>query len=265
VFRDSSEVSLVNREAATRSIEISHELSMLLERCRELHDDTDGAFDITSTPLSRCWGFLQRRGQVPSPDAIDAARDLVGMSHVTLTAADPAVRFDRPGIELNVGAIGKGYAVDCMGAMLRRRGAIHALVSAGGSSVVAVGGHGGGWPVDISSPLLPGQRIARVLLRDAALGTSGAGEQFVVADGCRYGHVIDPRTGWPASGVLSCTVVSRHAADADALSTALLIGGCELAQRYCETHPETLALLVLDEDVNRVQTFGHYSGARIEA
>jgi thiamine biosynthesis lipoprotein len=187
------------------------------------------------------------------------------MSRVRLTTARHGVTFDVPGVELNFGAIGKGYAVDRMGHQLRRAGVREALVSAGGSSVLALGGRHEGWLVDIRSPLLASERIARLALRRGALGTSGAGEQFVVADGMRYGHVIDPRTGVPAQGVLSSSVVTREAAVADALSTAFLIAGPELARRYCDAHENTLALLVLDDESRSRCLFGRYPGATIEA
>jgi thiamine biosynthesis lipoprotein len=163
-----------------------------------------------------------------------------------------------------------------MGAVLRRRGVGHALVSAGGSSVLALGGRGRGWPVDVSSPAAGAdaaaagdrarrsKRLARVHLRDGALGTSGVGEQFIMADGMRYSHVIDPRTGSPSRGVLSATVVTADAADADALSTAFLIGGEELARRYCESHPGTLVLLMPDEGAGGLRSFGGFAGAHVE-
>ena len=108
-----------------------------------------------------------------------------------------------PGVELNLGAIGKGYALDRASVGLRRAAVEHALLSAGRSSLLAMGGRGDGWRIDLVSPLVAGHAIAGLWLRNAALGTSGAGEQFVIADGRRYGHVIDPRTGWPANGVVT--------------------------------------------------------------
>ncbi len=123
---------------------------------------------------------------------------------------------------LNLGAIGKGYALDRVAGSLRHAQVHHALLSAGRSSMLAIGGRGRGWPVDIVSPRRQ-RPIARVWIRDAALGTSGAGEQFVVVDGRRFGHVLDPRTGWPSDGMLSATVITASAADADALSTAFLV------------------------------------------
>src|SRR5262245_8208687 len=240
VFRDTSEVVRLNRECASAPVRTVPEVFDLLQRCARLHADTGGAFDVTSTPLSRTWGFLRREGRMPKGPEIDAARALVGTDRVALDSAGMTVRFAVSGMALNFGAIGKGYAVDRMGALLRARSVRHALVSAGGSSVLAVGGQGRGWPVDIRSPRVTSRRIARVYLRDGALGTSGAGEQFVVVDGKRYGHVIDPRTGWPAHGVVSASVITADATRADALSTAFLIGGSDLARRYCDTHPDTM-------------------------
>ena len=262
VFRASSEVSRVNADAAAAPITISEDLFTLLARCCRLHDETGGAFDITTTPLSRCWGFLARTPRVPPRDDLDAARLAIGMRHVRLDPVTHAVSFARPGVELNLGSIGKGYALDCMGHTLRARGVARALVSAGGSSILAIGTHRT-WTVDVTSARLR-RPIAKLWLSTGALGTSGAGEQFVIAGGRRYGHVIDPATGWPARGVLSASVVTRDAETADALSTACLIGGPPLAERYCRTHPGTPAFITLDERPVRTCVFGSYPGAHLE-
>ncbi len=266
VFRESSELSRINREAETEAGagDVDAELMALLRRCAVLHVATDGAFDITSTPVSRCWGFLQRNGHVPAEADIEAARASIGLANVTLDDTTHRVQFERPGMALNLGAIGKGYALDRMAGALERRGVERALLSAGGSSVRALGGGSRGWPIDLRSPQIPRSRLARVWLSDGALGTSGAGEQFVVSDGTRYGHVIDPRTGWPARGVLSATAITADAADADALSTAFLVGGPDLAAQYCDAHPGTLAVLTLDDGTECSRVFGRYPGAVLE-
>lgn len=263
VFRETSEVADVNRRASGEQVPVSALLFELLVRSAQLHAATDGAFDVTSTPLSRCWGFLHRDRHVPDKAEIAAALATVGMSRVQLDTPARAVHFERDGVELNFGAIGKGYALDRMGALLRRRGATRALLSAGHSSVLGVGGRGRGWPVDLR-PLRASRRVGRLWLKNAAVGTSGAGEQFIEVEGRRYGHVIDPRSGQPAEGVLGASVVTRDAAAADALSTAFLIGGPDLARRYCAAHDDTLAVLVLDEPGERAEVFGRCSGATLE-
>jgi FAD:protein FMN transferase len=182
VFRESSTVSRVNRDAHAEAVAVDDLVFSLLRACATLYRDTDGAFDITSTPLSRCWGFLQREGRLPERDAIDAARACVGGDAVLLDEATRTVRFARPGVELNLGAIGKGYALDRVRGSLGSAGLTDALLSAGRSSLLAIGGRG--WQVDIVSPRVD-QPLAHAWLRNAALGTSGAGEQFVLVDGTR--------------------------------------------------------------------------------
>jgi thiamine biosynthesis lipoprotein len=263
VFRETSELVRVNREAAGAPVAVDEELFGLLAQCRVLHEATERAFDITSTPLGRCWGFLAREGRLPTMEAIEAARAMVGMEKVELDAAARTVRFARPGIELSLGAVGKGYALGRMATSMRERGVRDALLSAGGSSAVALGGRGQGWLVDVRSRCARG-RLARLHLRDGALATSGAGEQFFEVQGRRYGHVLDPRTGWPAAGTLSVSVVCEDAATADALSTAFLVGGLTLARRYCGRHPQTLALVTPDDGSERPVVVGAYPGAALE-
>jgi thiamine biosynthesis lipoprotein len=266
VFRADSNLSHINRTAAETCCPLDDELGTLLERCERLNAATDGAFDITATPLSRCWGLLQREGNVPSPDAIADARRRIGRHLVELRRERRVgddhgwtVRFARPGVELNLGAIGKGYAVGRIAAHLRQSGVAQALVSAGDSSVEAVGAPPGGWPI-----ALRGQgESARLRLTGGALATSGAGEQGFVHNGVRLGHVLDPRTGWPARGVSRVTVVAPDAADADALATAFFVGGPALAARYLTDRDDVLVVFALD-GVSRPRIMGRASGATVE-
>jgi thiamine biosynthesis lipoprotein len=184
------------------------------------------------------------------------------MDGVTLDPAARTVRFRRPGMELNLGSIGKGYALGKAATTLRSRGVERALLSAGGSSVLALGGGRAGWVIDLRSRRVS-ERLARLRLWDGALATSGGGEQFVEVDGTRYGHVLDPRTGRPASGVVSVSVVAADPAVADALATAFLVGGIDSARRYCATHIDTLALITLEGD-ERPRRVGGYRGAGVE-
>jgi thiamine biosynthesis lipoprotein len=171
------------------------------------------------------------------------------------------VQFSSPGACLGFGGIAKGYVLDRMAQALRSREVPHALVSAGGSSVLALGGRDKGWTVDVR-PAVPGQRM-RILLRDGAVGTSGVGEQFALIDGLRDGRVMDPRTGHPVRNMRSATVVAAEAADADALSTAFLAGGAALARSYCDAHPNTLAVLTTNDDSATTAVFGAFDGATL--
>jgi thiamine biosynthesis lipoprotein len=227
IYRDTSELSRLNATAASGWQPVSHDVFALLVRARELHELTAGAFDVASGALVRAWGFLERAGRVPDPEALAAARACSGMPLVELDPAGRRVRFARPGVEINPGAIGKGWAVDRALERLADAGVISALVHGGQSSVRARGTHGPdlpgrrGWQVGLRDPLRPARRLATITLVDRALGTSGSGTQFFVDRGRRVGHILDPRTGAPAEGVVAATVLAPTAADADALATAL--------------------------------------------
>lgn len=261
IFRADSEISALNRSAGEGPRAVTPELAALLARCQTLAADTAGAFDITATPLSRCWGLLARRGRVPDDDDLRAARAVVGMDKVRidLAADPPTVALEAPGVELSLGALGKGYAVDRVARALRDRGVGPALVSAGDSSAAAVGSPRGGWVIALRGL----DSTVRLRLRHGATGTSGSGEQGLDAGGRRLGHVIDPRTGEPVDGRRRVTVVARDAATADALSTAFLIGGPALVERYLEDHDETL-VIVSDDTRPRPVIMGRSSGAIVE-
>jgi thiamine biosynthesis lipoprotein len=181
------------------------------------------------------------------------------MDKVAVDGLARTVRFSVPGVEVSFGAVGKGWALDRVAATLRVRGVSRALLTAGGSS------HRGWGPEAWELALEPGgQALGRLRLRDAALGTSAAGEQHFEAGGKRYGHVLDPRTGWPAEGVRSASVVTTEAAVADALSTAFLVGGPALAGPFCAARPGTMALLVLDAEPREILLFGTRDGVSVE-
>ena len=263
VFRADSALSAVNRQAASGACAIDDELFALLTRCRELSERTGGAFDITATPLSRCWRWLERDPHPPAPETLAAARARVGWRSIELRPPSPAageparVGFGRPGMELNLGAIGKGYAVGRIALALRQVGVGEALVSAGDSSIEAVGAPRGGWEIALRD------QGARLRLAAGAVATSGGAEQGIVVDGVRLGHVIDPRTGWPARGVARVTVVAPDAAEADALATAFLVGGPVLAETYLAGHDDVLAVFTLDGSP-RPRIMGRAPGAAVE-
>ena len=258
-FRETSELSRVNRDAAVGPVAVGPFMAEILSLCRELHSATGGAFDPASTALSRCWGFLERRPRLPAEDELARARACSGMDKVLLDEAARSVRFTAPGVELSFGAVGKGWALDRVARSLRDRGLGRALLSAGGSSQRGFG------PQDWELTLEPGRRVlGRLRFRDAALATSGAGEQHFEADGRRYGHVLDPRTGWPAEGVQSASVLASDAAVADALSTAFLVAGPELARSVCAARPGTLALFVLDAQPDEILAVGQRDLVSVE-
>ncbi len=249
VYRDDGEVIRINREAANRPVRVESRLFAVFQFAERLHRETGGALDITSGPLSEAWGFSRREGRVPSDAAIAAARERVGMQHIGLDALKRTIKFRRPGISVNLNSIGKGYALDRMAELLATNLVDDYLLHGGKSSVLARGDQpgtavAGGWTIGLRHPLRPAERLAEFVLRNQAMSTSGSGTQFFIRRGRQYGHILDPRTGRPAEGLYSATVIAPTAAEADALSTAFYVMGPEEVAGYCAAHPEISALLV---------------------
>lgn len=246
VYRPESELSRINRTAAEAPQVVEANLFGLLQQCRELATGTGGAFDPVVQSLILLWRTCRSEGRVPRQEEIDDALAATGMSHVSFDPAAHTVAFDRPGVGFDLGAIGKGYAVDRAVDQLDAHGLPGFLLHGGLSSLFARGEHYGqpGWPVGIKNPLFTEERYATILLRDRGLSTSGSNIQYFRSQGRRYGHILDPRTGWPAEGLLSVTVIAPTAAEADALSTAFYVMGLENALAWCDNHPAIGALLI---------------------
>ncbi len=248
VYRDHSEVCRINRLAARQAVRVESRLFGLLQAAQQVSRDTDGAFDVTAHALIQAWGFFRGPRRVPSEQERAEALARVGMRHVELAGEKRTVRFRREGLGINLGSIGKGYGLDRMAELLARRWNLPAVLLHGGSSSVYAKGtphdDGRGWLVRVRHPWQTGRYLAGLWLRDRALGTSAATFQYLEHEGKKLGHVLDPRSGWPAEGLASASVVAPTAALADALSTAFYVGGLELAQRYCAAHPEVGAVLL---------------------
>jgi len=251
VYRETSGLARLNARAAEGWQPVDADLFELITLARDLYDRTGGGFDMAAGALVRTWGFLTRQGRTPTPEELARARESSGMQWVEIDTEERRVRFTRPGVELNPGAIGKGWALDRVVGRLLDAGVVDALVHGGSSSVRAIGAHGSGlpdrrgWPVGIRHPLRPGRRLATVHLRDRALGTSGSGTQFFIDRGRRLGHILDPRTGVPAEGVLSASVIAPTAAEADSLSTALYVLGPAGLEQIAPAGGSVAAVLVL--------------------
>jgi len=252
VYRAESEVSRLNAAAAGRPVPVEARLFDLLAFCAKLTAETAGAFDPATGSLIKAWGFYRREGRVPAPAERAGAMARAGMRHVILDPAARAVKFRRPGLEINLGGVGKGYALDRAAALLRDDWGIDsALLHGGGSSVVAVGhppGDPRGWPVALRHPWDDTRTLGTVRLRDQGLGTSAATFQYFEYNGRKLGHLLDPRTGWPAAGTASASVVAPTGAEADALSTAFFVLGAGKAAEYCRPRPGLAAVVLPEAD-----------------
>jgi thiamine biosynthesis lipoprotein len=269
LYRPTSEIARVNALAAREPVRVSPPVFGLLQHARQLQHESGGAFDITVAPLVRGWGFMHGTGRLPDPAEIEEARARSGMAHVMLDEMNYSVRFDQEGVMIDLGAIGKGYAIDCAAEILREAGVTSALLHGGTSTVYGIGAppDADGWKIAIgAAPNEPrsvvgtprcGVRSAQradpahlehrqitILLRDNALSVSAVWGKSFEADGKKFGHVIDPRTGWPVNNAVQAAVVLPSATETDALSTALLVMGLEGHEAISRLRPDMRTLIV---------------------
>ncbi|MEM7317013.1 MAG: FAD:protein FMN transferase, partial [Planctomycetota bacterium] len=214
----------------------------------------------TSDPLIRLWRTCRDEMRLPTQEEIEEQLSRVGMRHVELDSAANTIKFQREGLSLNLGAIGKGHALDCMTTQLEEQDNRDFLLHGGRSSIIARGQNTeGGWPVGVGNPLFTDRRLGTILLKDQALATSGSNIQYFRIGDRRFGHILDPRTGWPTEEVLSVTVLAPTAAVADALSTAFYVMGVEETRHYCAKHPDCSAIVIPKPGTDRrvsPQVFG---------
>jgi len=234
-YRPESEWSQVNQRAAERPVKVSPELFQLLSACSEYSRESEGAFDISVGPLMKVWGFYKGSGHLPHRPEILAALTKVGYRHVHLDPAAQTVWFDRAGVELDPGGIGKGYAVDRMVSILRKNGVHTALVAGSGSSIYGMGAPPNaprGWRVDIRDPKDSHKVSTELFLKDTSMSTSGSYEKFFRAEGRIYAHIMDPRTGYPAQGSVSVSVVAPRTIDSEAWAKPYFVNGRSWAVKH---------------------------------
>lgn len=271
IYRDHSELSRINQTAFDKKVVVENRLFELLALAKRIYLDTQGAFDITSGPLTRLWGFEKRKGNLPTQKQVDETLPSIGSDQFNLCSQESTITFTSANLKLNLGGIGKGHALDRVTELFSQQGIENYIVHGGQSSVIASGNDTEtgaslfhpttkiqsaselGWTVGITHPTLPGQRFAEVYLYNQALGTSGSARQGFYHQGKKYGHIIDPRTGWPANSYLSTTVISNSAAISDALATAFFVMPIDSIQSYCDRNPDVSAILLAENPDSRGQ------------
>ena len=210
-YKPESELSRVNAQAAQAPVTVSQELFDLLVECMQVSRESEGTFDLTVGALMKAWGFFRDAEHLPSREIIREARMRVGYRNVVIDPKARTVSFRRTGVELDPGGVGKGYAVDRMANILRQEGVEAAFVSGGGSSLYGIGAppaEARGWIVRIVDPHNERKSVDTVFLKNMSLSTSGSYEKFFWANGRVYSHIMDPRTGYPARGMTSVTVLA---------------------------------------------------------
>lgn len=257
-YKKDSELSRVNREAAKAPVKVDPELFDFIAECLRYSRESEGAFDVTVGPLMKAWGFFRGEGRMPGEAELARARDSVGYQHVILNQKDGAIFFDKEGVEIDLGGIAKGYAVDRAMAVLKQRGVTSALVSAGGSTTYALGAPPGkpAWEIEVQDPVERHKIAARLRLKDQALSVSGSYEKFFELNGKRYSHIMDPRTGLPVQGVLSVVVITGDGLSGDALDNVFYVFGAERARASMKKFSASQVIFFLPDSLKKWKIVG---------
>ena len=237
-----SELSIINRDAASKAVPVSAEMARLIVRANEFAELSGGAFDITYAAVGQLYDYRQRIR--PSEAELAAARAAVGWRHLVLDTQAGTVRFARPGVRIDLGGFAKGHAVDNAVAILRRRGIAHAMVSAGGDSRVMGDRRGRPWSIGVRDPRRPGKVVAMLPLEDVSISTSGDYERYFDADGVRFHHLIDPSTGKSPSEIQSVTILADDGLTSEALSKIVFVLGVARGMALVESQQGVDAVVV---------------------
>ena len=258
-YIENSDISRINNLAAGQSVKVGLDTFECLQISRRVNTETNGAFDITVGSLMSCWLNPDKSLRVPTEEELDLARQQTGMNHLQLDESQFLVKLPAGKVQVDLGGIGKGYAVDKMAGTLRDWSIDMALIHGGYSTALGIGAPEGkqGWPVTLSNPHNPRQTLARIYLKDQAL--SGSGLQ-------KGRHIIDPRKQEPVEATSAAWACARDASTADALSTAFMVMSPDEVTQYCSRHLDVLAMVILDEKEQgmKILRFGQWkkSGLR---
>jgi thiamine biosynthesis lipoprotein len=220
-----SELSIINRDAASKPVTVCFEMMTLLKRARHFSQLSDGAFDITYAAVGRLFDYRLRKR--PSDAQIEQARQAIGYRNLILDEAEQTVSFYKPGMCIDLGGFAKGHAVDNATNMLRARGIAHANVSAGGDSRVIGDRRGRPWMIGVRDPRREDQVIALLPLVDTSISTSGDYERYFDEDGVRFHHLIDPASGKSPNTVRSVTILAEDGLTTEAFSKIVFVLGIE--------------------------------------
>ncbi|MGH9158784.1 MAG: FAD:protein FMN transferase, partial [Vicinamibacteraceae bacterium] len=253
-YQSTSELSQLGARAGQGPIRVSADLFRVLAAAQALAVRSDGAFDVTSGPLTRLWREARRRGELPGRARVEAASAKAGFHLLRLDEAARTVTLQRARMALDVGGIAKGDAADQALAAIARAGVTRALIALGGDIAVAAPPPGrDGWTIEVASLDVPGAPCPVALrLRDAAVSTAGDAEQWMAVAGRRYSHILDPRTGWPMTIRSQTTVIARRGLEADGLDTAAAVLGADAGVRLVEETAGAAVFMVRQEADGRV-------------
>jgi thiamine biosynthesis lipoprotein len=241
-------VSQINQAAGKKAVTVPLELIELIERSIKISKLTDGAFDISYASMDRIWKFDGSMKEMPSPEAIQQSVAKVGYQKIIIDKENQTVMLKDEGMKLGLGGIGQGYIADKIKALLQSNGCVAGLVNVSGDiSTWGKQPNGEQWKVGIKNPMNKNKIFATFPLEDTAVETSGSYEKYVTFNGKRYSHIIDTRTGYPATGLISVSVFAKTTELADALATGVFVMGKDAGMNLVNQLPG-ISCIMVDED-----------------
>ena len=245
-----SETSRINRNAGIAAVEVSKELFDLIFRAQQISKLSSGAFDLTFAAVDKLWNFDGRESEMPNPDALKASVFNIGYQLIELNEQSLTVFLPKKGMKIGFGAIGKGYAADSAKQLLVERGVLGGIINASGDmNTWGTKPDGSSWTIGIVNPMNNKKVFSWFSLEHNAVVTSGDYEKFTQINGRRYSHIIDPRTGIPSQGIVSCTIFAGKAELADAIATAVFVMGVESGLFLIDQLPDIEAILIDDSGI----------------
>jgi FAD:protein FMN transferase len=241
-YKPESELSRLNRDAASAPVAVSAEMFDLLARALDFSRISAGAFDVTFASVGSLFDYREQRR--PSAEALARGRAAIGYRNLILDARERTVRYAHPGVRIDLGGFAKGYAVECGAAILRQRGFANAIVTAGGDSRILGDRRGRPWTIGVRDPRRPGELAAVLPLADVAVSTSGDYERYFEQDGVRFHHILDPRTGNSPSSLQSVTIIAPDCLTSEGLSKSVFVMGLEEGMRLIDGHKDVDAVVV---------------------
>ena len=265
-YKKESVLSELNKNASTEPAECNTELASVIEQSLQYSEITDGAFDITIGPLMKKWGFFKKEGRIPGKEELEPILESVSYKNIIIEekaikslskdlGTVKTVFFKNPGTQIDLGGIGKGYAVDRVTSVLKQNGISSALINFAGN-IYTFGTPPGkdSWVIGLQHPRESEGLLGTFEIKDKAVSTSGDYEKFFTIEGKRYSHIIDPRTGKPVEGIVSVTIVTDNATRADALSTGVFVLGLEKGMALIEKLPDVEGIIIYEDADSKLST-----------
>ncbi|MBF4505399.1 FAD:protein FMN transferase [Flavobacterium sp. JLP] len=246
-WKPTSQISEVNQNAGIKPVKVDREVFELTQRAIKLSEITNGGFDVSFAAMDRIWKFDGSMTEMPSAEAIKKSVEKVGFKNIILDSAQSTIFLKLKGMKIGFGALGEGYATDKCRAMMIAKGIKAGIINGSGDmSTWGKQPNGNPWKIGITNPFDPEKLLAIVPLEEQAVTTSGSYEKFVVFNGKRYSHIINPSTGYPATGLCSVSVFGPNAETANGLSTSLMVLGQKEGLLLLQKYPEYSCIMITD-------------------